>query len=58
MLYESELVILQLHYENFPDLDNNLNKTLYDMLELYPDNFYALSIYAHKQVGLKMYKSM
>ncbi|XP_035720459.1 nuclear exosome regulator NRDE2-like [Vespa mandarinia] len=56
MIYESELVILQLHYENFPDLDNNLNKILHDMLELYPDNFYALSIYAHKQSELPSWK--
>ncbi|XP_014601162.1 PREDICTED: protein NRDE2 homolog [Polistes canadensis] len=56
MLYESELAILQLHYENFPDVNNNVNKTLDNMLELYPDNFYALSIYANKQSELPSWK--
>lgn len=56
MLYESELTILQLYYDNFPDVNNNLNETLNDMLNLYPDNFYALSIYASKESQLPSWR--
>jgi hypothetical protein len=46
MLYESQIAILQLHYERTQKLQDVLKETLSATLGLYPSNFYALSIFA------------
>ncbi|XP_032673473.1 nuclear exosome regulator NRDE2 [Odontomachus brunneus] len=46
MLYESQIAILQLHYERKHSLQNTLKETLSRSLSTYPDNFYALSVFA------------
>ncbi|EFN76434.1 UPF0614 protein C14orf102-like protein [Harpegnathos saltator] len=46
MLYESQIAILQLHYEQKHSLQNTLKETLSRTLSVYPDNFYALSVFA------------
>ncbi|XP_076276586.1 nuclear exosome regulator NRDE2 isoform X2 [Lasioglossum baleicum] len=45
ILYESEIAILQLHYKRTQEV-NILKSTLNEMLNLYPNNFSALSILA------------
>ncbi|XP_014471485.1 PREDICTED: protein NRDE2 homolog [Dinoponera quadriceps] len=46
MLYESQIAILQLHYERKHSLQNALKETLSGALSIYPNNFYALSVFA------------
>ncbi|XP_029177339.1 protein NRDE2 homolog [Nylanderia fulva] len=46
MLYESQIAILQLHYERTKTLESVLKETLSRALNIYPNNFYALSVFA------------
>lgn len=50
MLYESQIAILQLHYEHTKNLQNVLKETLSRTLSTYPNNFYALSVFAGIEV--------
>lgn len=50
MLYESQIAILQLHYERFQTLEAMLKETLSRALNIYPNNFYALSVFASIEV--------
>ncbi|EZA46762.1 hypothetical protein DMN91_004145 [Ooceraea biroi] len=52
MLYESQVAILQLHYERTEDLRDTLKETLSRALNAYPDNFYILSVFAGMQSEL------
>ncbi|XP_076642185.1 nuclear exosome regulator NRDE2 [Halictus rubicundus] len=45
MLYESEIAVLQLHYKRTQEV-NILKSILNEMLNLYPNNFFALSTLA------------
>ncbi|XP_018351980.1 PREDICTED: protein NRDE2 homolog isoform X1 [Trachymyrmex septentrionalis] len=46
MLYESQIAILQLHYERTQSMQAVLKETLSKTLNIYPNNFYALSVFA------------
>ncbi|XP_011172062.2 nuclear exosome regulator NRDE2 [Solenopsis invicta] len=46
MLYESQIAILQLHYERTQSMQNVLKEILSRTLNIYPNNFYALSVFA------------
>ncbi|KAL6444572.1 hypothetical protein ACFW04_002002 [Cataglyphis niger] len=46
MLYESQIAILQLYYERTQMLETVLKETLSEVLNIYPNNFYALSVFA------------
>lgn len=50
MLYESKIAILQLHYERTQTLEVILKETLSRTLNIYPNNFYALSVFASTEV--------
>lgn len=50
MLYESQIAILQLHYERTQMLETVLKETLSEVLNIYPNNFYALSVFAGIEV--------
>lgn len=50
MLYESQIAILQLHYEKTKTLQTALKRTLSKALSIYPNNFYALSVFASIEV--------
>lgn len=50
MLYESQIAILQLHYERTQTLEAVLKETLSRALKIYPNNFYALSVFASIEV--------
>lgn len=50
MLYESQIAILQLHCERKHNLQSMLKETLSETLKTYPDNFYALSVFAIVEV--------
>lgn len=54
MLYESQIAILQLHYERTRNLQDVLKETLHTALSIYPDNFYALSVFAIMEVKSKV----
>ncbi|XP_077277716.1 uncharacterized protein LOC143905922 [Temnothorax americanus] len=46
MLYESQIAILQLHHERTQSMQTVLKGTLSKILNRYPNNFYALSVFA------------
>ncbi|XP_018052187.1 PREDICTED: protein NRDE2 homolog [Atta colombica] len=46
ILYESQIAILQLHYERTQSMQAVLKETLSKTLNTYPNNFYALSVFA------------
>lgn len=50
MLYESQIAILQLNYERTQNLQSVLKETLSIALNIYPDNFYTLSVFATMEV--------
>lgn len=52
MLYESQIAILQLYYERKHGLQSTLKETLSRALSIYPDNFYALSVFAIIEVKI------
>ncbi|KAG7198202.1 hypothetical protein KM043_005611 [Ampulex compressa] len=55
ILYESQLAILELHHEHTQDT-YNLKNTLTNMLNVYPNNFYALSVLASIESELPTWK--
>lgn len=55
MLYESQIAILQLHYERTRTLEAVLKETLSRALNIYPNNFYALSVFAVIEVKASRY---
>lgn len=50
ILYESQIAILQLHYERTQSMQTVLKETLSKTLNTYPNNFYALSVFAGIEV--------
>jgi len=50
MLYESQIAILQLHHERTQSVQAVLKETLSKTLNIYPNNFYALSVFAGIEV--------
>lgn len=50
MLYESQIAILQLHYERTQSMQAVLKETLSRTLNTYPNNFYALSVFTRIEV--------
>lgn len=50
MLYESQIAILQLHHERTQSMQTVLKETLSRTLNIYPHNFYALSVFAGIEV--------
>jgi len=50
MLYESQIAILQLHHERTQSMQAVLKETLSRTLNIYPNNFYALSVFAGIEV--------
>jgi len=50
MLYESQIAILQLHHERTQNMQAMLKETLSRTLNIYPNNFYALSVFAGIEV--------
>lgn len=50
MLYESQIAILQLHHERTQSMQIVLKETLSRTLNIYPNNFYALSVFAGIEV--------
>lgn len=55
ILYESQIALLQLHSERTQEL-SMLKNTVNDMLNSYPDNFYALSVFACMESELPIWK--
>jgi hypothetical protein len=56
MLYESQVAILQLHCERTENLHIALREILDRALNIYPNNFYILSVFADMQVKDHIYK--
>lgn len=50
MFYESQIAILQLHHERTQSMQGVLKETLSRTLNIYPNNFYALSVFADVEV--------
>jgi len=57
MLYESQVAILQLHCERTENLYITLREILDRALNIYPNNFYILSVFAGMQVKHRIYKN-
>lgn len=55
ILHESEIALLQLHCTRSQE-ENILKTELHDMLNLYPNNFFALSILAWNEVNITISK--
>ncbi|OAD57651.1 hypothetical protein WN48_01626 [Eufriesea mexicana] len=56
ILRESQIVLLQLHYNRVQN-ESLLKTELNDMLNLYPNNFFALSVFASIESELPIWKS-
>lgn len=53
ILRESQIALLQLHYKRVQN-ETLLKTELNDMLNLYPNNFFALSVFASIEVNIKL----
>lgn len=56
MLYESQIAILQLHYEKTKTSQTALKETLSKALNIYPNNFYALSVFVNIESELPTWR--
>ncbi|KAL6265282.1 hypothetical protein P5V15_002062 [Pogonomyrmex californicus] len=56
MLYESQIAILQLHYKRTESMQVMLKESLSKVLSIYPNNFYALSVFAEIESELPTWR--